>query len=341
MGVTKRYTIDDAVVPHWMGESFAWLKTQLNRSSSILLTDENVYALHANKFKGWRTIIVPAGEAHKQQATVDTIMQQLAAFEADRSTTLVAVGGGVVTDMGAYAAAIYMRGIKCILAPTTLLCMVDAGMGGKNGVDLGKYKNLVGTIRQSSGILFDTGFLKTLPEQEWQNGFAEIIKHASIKNAALFRQLEQHDLAYYRRSKTALGDLIASNVAIKNKIVMADPFEKGERKQLNFGHTIGHAIENHLGIAHGHAVAVGMVYAGHLSQRLTGFTGQERLINLIEQYGLPTHAHIDIDTTLQMIRHDKKRAGDTVHFVLLEKLGKALVLPIPFSDLSNLLRDNQ
>jgi len=337
MTVTKNFTINGTKVPHWIGESFAQLRKRVDRKQAVVLTDDNVFSLHAKKFKGWQTIVIPAGEPHKQQHTVDNILEQLVVLEADRATTLIAVGGGVVTDMGAYAAAVYMRGINCILVPTTLLCMVDAAMGGKNGVDVGKYKNLVGTIRQSSGILYDFSFLSTLPDLEWQNGFAEIIKHAAIKDAAMFRHLEQHDLAYFQKGKKAIAELITRNVVIKNKVVVNDPLEKGDRKLLNFGHTIGHAIENHLGISHGYAVAVGMVYAGHLSVQLTGFRHLQRLIGLIEQYGLPTHADVDVKQTINMIRHDKKRSGNSVHFVLLDTIGKAYTMPIAFDDLEAMI----
>jgi 3-dehydroquinate synthase len=273
------------------------------------------------------------GEEFKQQYAVDSLLQQLIHLQADRSTTLVGVGGGVVTDITGYAAAVYMRGIKVGFVPTTLLAMVDASIGGKNGVDVGHFKNLVGTIRQPSFLLYDTQLLQTLPEDEWQNGFAEIIKHAAIKNASTFKLLEANDLSFFQKKKVALKELVMQNALLKTNVVKKDPFEKGDRKLLNFGHTLGHAIENDNKLSHGQAVAIGMVYAAHLSQQVKGFKDSLRLINTIEQYGLPTHAQVDMQRALQNIRMDKKRVREVVHFVLLEKLGKGVVEPIAIKKL--------
>jgi 3-dehydroquinate synthase len=308
-----------------------------DKSNTILVTDEMVYASHASKFKGWKTIVIKAGEANKQQAAVDAIIQQLMTHEADRTTTLVGVGGGVVTDITGYAGAIYMRGIRTGFVPTTLLAMVDAAIGGKNGVDAGIYKNLIGTIRQPSFLLYDTSLLESLPELEWQNGFAEIIKHAAILDRKMFVELQSHDLPYYRKNKKAMSQLVTHNALLKTKVVRKDPTEKGIRKLLNFGHTLGHAIENDLQISHGYAVAVGMVYAAHLSANLKGFREVLELVETIEQYGLPTHASFSMEQALHNMRHDKKRQRDTIHYVLLEKLGKAVIDPIAFKKLEQLL----
>lgn len=316
---------------------FSQLSKVCDKSNSILVTDEVVYALHQAKFKGWKTIVNKAGEAYKQQAAVDAIIQQLMAHEADRTTTLVGVGGGVVTDITGYAGAIYMRGIRTGFVPTSLLAMVDAAIGGKNGVDAGIYKNLVGTIRQPAFLLYDTTLTETLPELEWQNGFAEIIKHAAILDRKMFRDLQSHDLGFYRKNKKAFSQLIMHNALLKTKVVQKDPTEKGIRKLLNFGHTLGHAIENDLQISHGYAVAVGMIYAAHLSASLKGFKEVLDLVETVEQYGLPTHASFSMEQALYNMRHDKKRQRDSIHFVLLEKLGKAVVHPIAFKKLEQLL----
>lgn len=331
--IQQKIHIDGHAVQYVFDASFSQLKNICDKSSTIIVTDEHVMAAHPQKFKGWRSIVLQPGEEFKQQYAVDSLLQQLINVQADRSTTLVGVGGGVVTDMTGYAAAIYMRGIKVGFVPTTLLAMVDASIGGKNGVDVGHFKNLVGTIRQPSFLLYDTQLLQTLPEDEWQNGFAEIIKHAAIKNASLFKLLEANDLTFFQQKKTALKELVMQNALLKTNVVKKDPFEKGERKLLNFGHTLGHAIENDNKLSHGQAVAIGMVYAAHLSQQVKGFKDSLRLINTIEQYGLPTHAQVDMKRALQNIRMDKKRVREVVHFVLLEKLGKAVVEPIAIKKL--------
>jgi 3-dehydroquinate synthase len=304
---------------------FATLSRICGRKNTIIVTDETVFANHQEKFGRWQVIVLPAGEAHKQQATVDSLIAQLMAYGADRSTTLVGVGGGVVTDMVGYAAAVYLRGVSVGYVPTTLLAMVDAAIGGKNGVDVGVYKNLVGTIRQPAFLLFDTAFLQSLPLVEWENGFAEIIKHAAIRDKAMFRQLETSDVGIFQKNRKLLNQLIMRNALLKTKVVRKDPNEKGERRLLNFGHTLGHAIENEHGLMHGRAVAIGMVYAGHLSAQRRGFKDTLRLMDTIERYGLPTHVDIDMDKALLNIRMDKKKMRENINFVLLDAIGKAVV----------------
>ncbi|HSC52339.1 MAG TPA: 3-dehydroquinate synthase [Phnomibacter sp.] len=334
--IQKKINIEGSQVQCFFDAGFGALRNICDKASTILVTDENVLAAYPQKFKGWRTLVLKPGEEFKQQAAVDALLKQLIELQADRSTTLVGVGGGVVTDMVGYAAAVYMRGIKVGFVPTSLLAMVDASIGGKNGVDVGHYKNLVGTIRQPSFLLYDAQLLQTLPECEWQNGFAEIIKHAAIKNAAMFKLLEANDLAFFQKKKAALKTLIMQNALLKTAVVQKDPFEKGDRKLLNFGHTLGHAIENDNQLSHGQAVAVGMVYAAHLSHALKGFKESLRLIQTIEQYGLPTHANFDMQRALQNIRLDKKRLKNEVHYVLLEKIGKGIIEPIAFKQLEQI-----
>ena len=174
----RKFKIGAAVTTCYFSCQFSYLKKLVPIEHTVLLTDQHVYKAHASLFKGWNTIVLKAGESYKIQPTVDAVIEQLTKLKADRQTWLIGVGGGVITDLAGYIGAIYMRGIKVGFVPTTLLAMVDAALGGKNGIDHGTYKNLVGTIRQPAFLLYDTKFLKTLPEKEWKNGFAEIIKHA-------------------------------------------------------------------------------------------------------------------------------------------------------------------
>ena len=179
----KKFRFSNSSVEYYFSANSRQLKQVVDAANTVLVTDENVFAAHKNYFSKWKTIVIKPGEENKNQDTVDYIVNRLIELQADRKTFLVGVGGGVVTDLAGYVAAIYMRGISFGFVPTSLLAMVDASIGGKNGIDVGVYKNMVGTIRQPQFILIDPTFLKTLPDKEWRNGFAEIIKHAAIKRA--------------------------------------------------------------------------------------------------------------------------------------------------------------
>jgi len=215
--------------------------------------------------------------------------------------------------------------------------MVDAAVGGKNGIDIGPYKNMVGMIRQPDFLYYDVSFLKTLPQEEWVNGFAEVIKHAAIRDASLFRDLEKNSVMTYRKNKKALTDLIRRNVVIKSTVVLKDEFEKGDRKLLNFGHTLGHAVENVYHLPHGHAISVGMKAACLISEEVLNFKETARVTGLLQQYGLPIDVPVDFGKVIEIMRMDKKKMRDTMHYVLLEKLGKAVIKPIPMLRLEKLL----
>ncbi len=230
-----------------------------------------------------------------------------------------------------------MRGIQFGFVPTTLLALVDASIGGKNGIDVGVYKNIVGVTRQPFFILHDLIFLNTLPESEWQNGFAEIIKHACIKDAAMFKELQKHDLQYYRSKKKELCFLIQRNAKIKLNVVQKDEFEQADRKLLNFGHTLGHALENQYELSHGQAISIGMTYASEISKTVLGFKYTESVVELLAQYGLPTYAAFNKQKVFAVLKMDKKRARKEMNYILLEKIGKGIVLPIPLDDLENLI----
>ena len=329
----KTFRFSNSSVAYYMEGSMAELKNIVDRQRTVLLTDETVFGLHGKQFKNWNTIVLKAGEEYKVQATVDSVVEQLIEMEADRNTTLVGVGGGVITDLTGYIASVYMRGISFGFLPTTLLAMVDASIGGKNGIDVGVYKNMVGIIRQPQFILHDHRFLNTLPDKEWKNGFAEIIKHASIKDAAMFRELSAHGLTHYRKKKTETSNLVKRNALIKTRVVQQDEFEKGDRKLLNFGHTLGHALENQYELSHGEAISIGMAYASTLSQRFIGFRNPEQVIETLENYGLPAYAAFDKDKVITVLKMDKKKIKDSINFILLEKIGKAVIRPISIQEL--------
>jgi 3-dehydroquinate synthase len=282
-------------------------------------------------------IVLKSGEEQKNQDTVNAIIDNLVAMEADRKTVLVGIGGGVVTDVTGYVASIYMRGLRFGFIPTSVLAMVDASIGGKNGIDLGVYKNLVGTIRQPSFLLYDFNFLQSLPDAEWRNGFAEIIKHACIKDATMFKILEQHSIDKVKKTKAIMKQLIERNAVLKTKIVQRDEFERGDRRLLNFGHTLGHALEKLYELSHGQAVSIGMAYACALSQKLNGFGESDRVINVIEQYGLPANVEFDKEKVFEVMRMDKKRENNDIHYVFLEKIGKGVVHPISIKQLEKFI----
>ncbi len=315
------------------------LKKITDPKATILITDENVFNAHTKRFRGWNTIVLKPGEEFKVQATVDAVIEKLIEMEADRKTTLVGVGGGVITDITGYVASVYMRGLRFGFIPTSILGLVDASIGGKNGIDVGLYKNMVGVIRQPSFILHDMGFLNSLPQAEWENGFAEIIKHACIKDAAMFTALENNSLKDYINKQTAICELIQRNALIKIKVVQKDEFEKGERRLLNFGHTLGHALETQYELLHGQAISIGMTYACHISEQLTGFKQTERVVSVLEKYNLPTYASFNKQKIFDVLKMDKKRERNEMNYVLLEKIGKGVVKSISLKQLEKIIQD--
>lgn len=330
---TYKFTHSNTVV--FFDISFAEVTKRVDTKKAVFITDENIFSLHKNKFKGLMTIVLQSGESNKIQTTIDSIVNELISLEADRSTMLIGVGGGVITDITGFVAAVYMRGIECAFIPTTLLAMVDASIGGKNGINVGVYKNLLGVTKQPAFLFYDFSFLNTLPLQEWQNGFAEIIKHACIKDAAMFKLLQLHTIQFYKKNKKELSALIQRNVKIKMKVVQIDEFESSERKCLNFGHTLGHALENQYSLSHGQAISIGMRYAAMISSKKLGFKQESAISSLLEKYELPTNFIFDSKNVFNTIKLDKKRNGNSINYILLEKIGKAVIMPMQLSELNS------
>lgn len=334
----KTFTFSAGIVQYFFDAEFSHLEKLVAKENAVIITDEHVFAKHKSRFKGWNTIVLKAGEQYKIQQTADVVIDQLIALGADRKTTLIGVGGGVVTDITGYVAGIYMRGIPFGFVPTSLLAMVDASIGGKNGIDVGLYKNMVGLIRQPKFLLFDFSFLRTLPKTEWQNGFAEIIKHACIKDAAMFTLLQQQTLSAFQKNSKLLSALVERNVLIKTKVVVSDEFEQGDRKLLNFGHTLGHAIENMYELSHGQAISIGMTYAAVISQQLKGYTGTKELVSLLSKYGLPTFAKFDTKKAFKVLLKDKKKDNVSINYILLTKTGKGVIQPLLLVQLQDILK---
>jgi 3-dehydroquinate synthase len=333
----KTFQFSSASTDYYFAGKFSDLKRLVDIKRSVIITDDNVHRHYHKKFKGWKTITIKAGEEFKVQSTVDSVIQQLISLHAERTWTLVGVGGGVVTDITGYVASIYLRGVKSGFVPTTVLAMVDAAIGGKNGIDIGVYKNMVGTIRQPSFLLYDTAFLKTLPEPEWRSGFAEIIKQAAALDSRMFSELEKHSLSYYRKNGQALSALMQRNALLKTKVVQSDEFELNKRRVLNFGHTLGHALEKTYDYSHGEAVAIGMCFAARLSEEFAGFRQPKRFIELVDRYKLPVAAGYNKKKIFEVLLSDKKRDGNSMNFVLLTRIGKATIKKIVLEDLYKLM----
>ena len=335
------FTFSKQTTDYYLDADWNELLQIAHKDSTVFVTDQNVFKLHKARFEGRRTIVIPAGEEHKQQHTADKIIQQLITQEADRSTTIVGVGGGVVTDITGYVASVYLRGVQVAYVPTSLLAMVDAAIGGKNGIDVGPYKNLVGNIKQPKYIFYDHNFLKTLPEKEFCNGCAEIIKHGCIKDVALFRLLQGSSPLQMQKDQGLLSDIIERNVLLKSQVVQEDEFEAGDRALLNFGHTVGHAIENRYRLMHGEAISIGMVVALRLSEKLLEFPGTEtqKVIDLLKTYQLPVEIPRSINDAVHAIRMDKKRKNNEIRFILLKEIGRATTKMISIDDLEMMIKE--
>lgn len=274
--------------------------------------------------------IVP-GEENKTIETCSGVWDALADLDADRKGLIINLGGGVVTDLGGFVASTFKRGMDFINIPTSLLAMVDASVGGKTGVDLGTLKNLIGVINNPKLVVIDTGFLATLPKIEMRSGLAEMYKHGLIASEAYWRQLS--DLT--TMTTEDLNALIYDSILIKSKVVLKDPTEQNLRKTLNYGHTLGHAIESYClshtdlkTLLHGEAIAIGMILESHISTRITGLPNtQLDQINkvLTDMYDPVSFTKNDIEHIIDLLKHDKKNFNGKVKFVLLESIGKGII----------------
>jgi 3-dehydroquinate synthase len=277
-------------------------------------------------------IIVPAGESAKSLKSVQSCHDQLAAHRLERKSFIIALGGGVAGDLAGFVAATYLRGIPFVQVPTTLLAQVDSSVGGKTGVNLRAGKNLVGAFHQPRLVLCDLEALKTLPECEFRAGLAEVIKYGIIFDAKLFAQLERDLPKILKRDSKTLAPVIARCCKIKAEVVAQDETESGPRAILNFGHTIGHAIENSSGYGkflHGEAIAIGQVAAAKISEKILGLPKRdvERITNLFQRAGLPSEIKLNSlqrEKFFAAMRLDKKTSGGEIKFVLAEKIGRVV-----------------
>ncbi len=302
-------------------------QTLAEASKVFVLTDENVASFWLPEVEHWLNcenaveIVIKAGERHKNLQTVQRVWKTLMKHHADRNALLINLGGGVITDLGGFAASTYKRGIRFVNIPTTLLAMVDAAIGGKTGIDFGDAKNQIGTFAVAEDVIIDPVFLETLPQRELLSGLTEMLKYGFVADPELL----QVSLENYESYISRCGD-------IKREIVAKDPHEKGLRKILNFGHTLGHAIESHCltkesPLLHGEAVALGMLAALWLSVKYCGldapvlqqFENQLPMLLSEAEFSL---SKADVEPILAYLVHDKKNNCETPQFVLLEAVGK-------------------
>lgn len=306
----------------------------LKPTKIFILVDESTrihclpYFLKKNNFETIpETIIIPEGEVHKNIETCVKVWETLSEKGADRNSLIINLGGGVVTDLGGFVASTFMRGLSFINIPTSLLAMVDASVGGKNGIDLGHKKNQIGVINLPEMVVLDTVFLKTLPQEHIISGVAEMLKHGLIHSKAYWERIKNVDVS----NSLTFNDLIWDSIAIKKEIVIKDPLEKDLRKTLNYGHTLGHAIESYFlessdkkNLLHGEAIAVGMILATYISKEMFKFPKEtlEDVTNSIFSY-FPKQSfkQNDIASIINLMAFDKKNRNGKVLFVLLEDIG--------------------
>ena len=340
VGGAAPYRID--IAPGLLDDG-ALLASHLRGRHALIVSDSQVAPLYAQRVQAALAAARPdaklalhvfdAGEASKTLANFSGVIDALAALGATRDACIYALGGGVVGDLAGFAAACWMRGIDVVQLPTTLLAMVDSSVGGKTAVDIAQGKNLVGAFHPPCAVIADTAALRTLPPRELRAGFAEVIKYGAIVDAPFLDWLDADADGLLAGDDAVLAEAIARSCAHKAAIVERDPFERGERALLNFGHTFGHAIETEQGyggLNHGEAVAVGMVLAARLSTLLglVDAADGERLRALLERFGLPTTLPPNLDPAglVARMRLDKKAQGSGLRFVLWDGAGKARVV---------------
>jgi 3-dehydroquinate synthase len=315
----------------------AYLETS-NFSKIFILVDTNTHTHCLPKFlsnidcdMALEIIEMEAGEIHKTLDTCTQIWHTLSDLDGDRKSLIINLGGGVVTDLGGFVASTFKRGVSFVNVPTSLLSMVDASVGGKTGVDLGTIKNQIGVINFSDMVLVDVSFLETLPAEEMRSGLAEMLKHGLIKDADYWNRL----CNLKALNISDLEGLIHESITIKNEVVKRDPNEQGERKQLNFGHTLGHAIESYCldndhqkTLLHGEAIAVGMIMEGFLSAKTCGLSENDlnQIKNIFKAiYGSVDFTENDKSSIIELLKYDKKNSHGQVKYALLESIGSCVV----------------
>ena len=333
---TQRYEI--TVAPGLLARAGELIRKLCTSKRVGIVTDTHLAETHLPTLRasleraGFEAVVatLPSGEDHKTLTDLLPVYDTLLGARVERSTPVLALGGGVVGDMTGFVAATVLRGVPFVQIPTSLLAMVDASVGGKTGVNHAVGKNLIGAFHQPIAVLIDPEVLRTLPERELRGGLAECIKHDIIRDAAGFARLEKEIGRALGLDIDYLAELVAHNVAIKARVVEADPFEKGERAHLNFGHTFGHAIEtvSNYAYSHGECVALGMAAAARAAERLGMIDAgtRERMVKVIGSAGLPVSGmKLPIEDVVRTMYFDKKVRGGRLRFILPDRVGHVVI----------------
>ncbi len=317
-----------------VGKKWDSVSAMIPEKVTVIITDDNVKQLYGSKFPKVPVFSILPGESSKKLEVIEDMAGKLLDEGTDRAGFILAVGGGVVCDFAGFLASIYMRGIRCGYVSTTLLSQVDASTGGKNGVNLGKVKNMIGIIRQPEFVICDPAMLQTLPEEEYLSGLAEMIKTAVIGDMGLFELIESRPDDILSRNTDLLTMLVAKSVRFKASIVTEDEKETGIRRILNFGHTYGHAIELQKNVKHGFAVAAGMEIATEFSFQRGYISSEERerIINLLNRFKLIGKLELTDDQMQDLVFHDKKRSGSDIYFIFTHGIGKAKAEKVSVGD---------
>jgi 3-dehydroquinate synthase len=318
----------------YIGGKWESVSALIPDKGTVIITDDNVKQLYGSTFPKVPVFSLTPGERSKKLVVIEDMAGKLLDAGIDRTGFILAVGGGVVCDFAGFLASIYMRGIRCGFVSSTLLSQVDASTGGKNGVNLGDTKNMIGTIRQPEFVICDPAMLQTLSDEEYLSGLAEMIKTAVIGDKELFELIESRSDDIMSRNSDLLTTLVAKSVRFKGSVVSEDEKETGLRRILNFGHTYGHAIELQKAVKHGFAVAAGMEIATDFSFERGYITRDERdrIIILLKRFQLIGKLELTDDQMENLVLHDKKKTGQHIYFVFTRGIGKAIVEKVPVSD---------
>ena len=306
----------------------------------IVISDSNIDRTHHTLVAPYEHILIGQGEQAKSLTTLEEVYKRLIELGADRSTFILGIGGGIVTDVAGFVASTYMRGVEFGFVTTTLLGAVDASVGGKNGVNIGGFKNMVGVFSQPRFVVCDASLLTTLPQREFRAGLAEVIKTAILGEEELFQILENSSFEELRTNNKLLNDIITRCVCVKASVVAEDEREGGRRRILNLGHTIAHAIEKSSNkMNHGEAVAAGLhhITLSALKQNIISESDASRIISLIKQYGFVTELPVERKQLLKAIEGDKKRSGSSLHLIYPIAIGSVVDKSVLYSDLQNLI----
>jgi len=312
----------------YINSSFDSLNQLTKKRNTVIITDKTVEELYKNKFPSFPIITINPGEENKTIETVNEIYKQLIEYKIDRHSLILGIGGGIVCDITGFVASTFLRGIDFGFVPTTLLSQVDASIGGKNGVNLDGFKNMIGTFNQPEFVLIDYSFLSTLPKKEILCGLGEILKHGLIKNKELFDFIDNNSEDIVNLQTEAIHKVVFDSLTIKADFVQQDEKEKGVRKILNFGHTVGHGIEKiDNSFSHGEAVALGILAASYASMRLRMLNDEDffKIMDTLKKLNLPNSYNFENPQLIKAIEKDKKKVNNKIEYILLKGIGKPVI----------------